>query len=160
MFGMLKKLFTNEVPVDNEEDAPGRTFKKIHMGRYFGLKDDNVNKSFHDEAKKKKIERIEELALEPKFLRYIYPKNVQDLTNIKPISAYVAFQKEDAPKNWNMIHIMEISFIVKSDDFNEFERMAHVSLEKDFRHLEPEGSRDIYQGQERRKQEREEQDVA
>jgi len=157
---MLKKLFINEIPIEAEEDAPGRTFKKIHMGRYFGLKDENVNKSFHDDAKKKKIETIKKLELKPKFLRYIYPKNVQDVTNTKAVSAYVAFQKEESPKNWNMVHVMELSFIVKSDDFTEFERMADLQLEKDFRHLEPEGSKAIYQGQERRKQERDEQEVA
>ena len=154
MLNLLKKLFIKKETEVIQEDPPGRTFNQIYVGEYFGLKENNAEASLQKEAKVKKIDTIKEHALQPKFLRYIYPKNTKDFYSATAVSAYVSFQKEVQPKKWHMVHVTEISFIVRSDDFKEFEKMANVNLSKDFRELPPENSKYVYKGKDRRKKER------
>jgi len=54
-----------------------------------------------------------------------------------------------------MTHITEISFIVNSEDFDEFEKMSGVSLDNDFRDLTVRENSALYDGEERRKGKRE-----
>ena len=51
-----------------------------------------------------------------------------------------------------MVHITEISFTVDSSEFDEFQKMSGVSLNKDFRDLTPKSDNPVYQGEERRKE--------
>jgi hypothetical protein len=147
MFGLLKKLFgISEKQI--EEVAPGRTFKRILTGDYFGLRNPDVTPEMVQKAKEEKVEKINALELKPMFLRYAHKKDLQ--TGEKYItSAHVVFQKEVFDKKLNMIHVTEISFIIPKEEFEEFEQMAGVSLEKDFRNLYETDS--SYQGKERRK---------
>jgi hypothetical protein len=153
---MIKKIFslifatkphkniTNTTP-------PGRTFKRILTGEYFGYKEytDKDPQSCLNE-KQHKINKIKELGLDPKYIRYTYQKATGGSQFIK--YAYVSFQKEVLAEKWNMLHITDISFIVYANDFHEFEEMANVSLEKDFQILD--STTQNYQGKERRQQPR------
>ena len=119
-------------------------------GRYFGCEAKNADEEAHTKAKQEKIEQIHELELLPMFVRFSYEDSTSDQTENSPVSAYVAFQKEVFAENWNMVHVTEISFTVNSSDFEEFEKMAGVSLTKDFRDL----TSTSYNGSERRKERR------
>ncbi|MCO4845524.1 MAG: hypothetical protein KC427_05845 [Sulfurovum sp.] len=153
MIEMLKNLFGKK----KEEvipDPPGRTFKRILTGRYFGCEDVNADEDSIAKAKQDKIDQIKELELVPMFLRYTYEdKNKRETEDEKshPVSVDVAFQKEVFAEKWNMIHITEISFTVYYADFNEFEKMSGVSLSNDFRNL----STTTFNGRDRRKEHRE-----
>ena len=119
-------------------DPPGRTFNRVLTGRYFGCEDKNADEATIAEMKQEKIDQINELELLPKFIRYSYDdtkKRTSQKEEDHPISAHVAFQKEVFAENWNMIHVTEISFTIYYDDFEEFEKMAGVSLADDFRDL-------------------------
>ncbi|HIP28693.1 MAG TPA: hypothetical protein EYG82_05905 [Sulfurovum sp.] len=151
MLEIFKKLFAKPVEVEPEEDKPGRTFNKILTGKYYGLDDNNADKTLISELKDKKIHQIQELELKPKYLRYIYDKNTEDYTVTNAISVQVSFQKERYSQKRQMIHVSEMSFIVKAEDFDEFEKKLDISLQNDFRHLEPENT---FDGTERRKQNR------
>lgn len=129
-------------------DPPGRTFKRVLTGRYFGCENKNADDSSIAEAKKDKIEQIKELELVPMFVRFSYDHARSK--NDHPVSAHVAFQKEVFAENWNMIHVTEISFTVLRDDFEEFEAMSGVSLTKDFKNL----TSITFSGKERRKEKR------
>jgi hypothetical protein len=152
MIDMLKNLFGKKQE-EYVPDPPGRTFNRVLTGRYFGCEDKNADEKTIANAKQDKIDQIKELELKPKFVRYTYEKRHNKETNIEdksPISAHVAFQKEVFAENWNMIHVTEISFTLYSEEFDEFERMAGVSLSKDFRDL----TNTKFTGKERRKEKR------
>jgi hypothetical protein len=140
MIKKIKSLFGTQKE-EVVSDPPGRTFKKVLTGDYF----DGAKKDADAIARSKqdKIDQIETLEMLPKFLRFTYKKE-------EPISVHVAFQKEVFARKWNMIHVTEISFTVKASDFEEFEKMAGVSLKNDFKDL----TEVHYEGKERRKGQR------
>ena len=100
----------------------------------------------HQSSKACKIAQINEHELLPMYVRYLYDGD-------SPISAHVAFQKEVFAKKWNMIHITEVSFNINASDFAEFEKMAKVTLENDFRDVTPKEG-ESYTGEDRRKKNR------
>ncbi len=154
MIEMLKKLFVKKKEQTYIPDPPGRTFNRVLTGRYFGLEDVNADKDAIAKAKQEMIDQIKELELVPMFIRYSYEskkKKEMDSEANHPTSAHVAFQKEVFAKNWNMVHVTEISFTVLYDDFEEFERMAGVSLRDDFRDL----TSTTFNEKDRRKEKRE-----
>ncbi|MCF6244119.1 MAG: hypothetical protein L3J43_03715 [Sulfurovum sp.] len=156
MLDMFKNLFLKPKKVNVTEDKstepkPGRTFNKILTGKYFGLDDKNANKKLINELKDKKIQQINELGLTPKFARYIYAKGIDDYSTETPISVHVAFQKERYSRKRQMIHISEMSFIVKANEFEEFEKKLEVNILNDFTQLAPEHT---FKGTERRKEQR------
>ena len=140
MIKKIKSLFGTQKE-EVVSDPPGRTFKKVLTGDYF----DGAKKDADAIARSKqdKIDQINTLELLPKFLRFTYEKE-------EPISVRVAFQKEVFARKWNMIHVTEISFTVKASDFEEFEKMAGVSLKNDFKDL----TEVQYEGKERRQSQR------
>lgn len=151
--GLLKRIFGKKEKHKNEEEAPGRTFKRILTGDYFGLRNPDADAEAVHRAKKEKIRLIEELGLKPVYLRYRLGKEAEEPPRKEDIeAAYVAFQKEEYDPKLNMVHVTEISFIVSKDEFEQFEKMAGVSLEKDFRNLYDNGK--AYEGVDRRKQPR------
>ncbi len=151
MIEMLKNLFGKKqeayVP-----DPPGRTFNRVLTGRYFGCEDVNADAAAIAEAKREKIDQIKEHELDPMFVRFTYKNTNTDENEEEshPISAHVAFQKEVFAEKWNMVHVTEISFTVYYADFEEFEKMAGVSLTKDFRNL----TSTKFAGKDRRKEKR------
>lgn len=155
MIKSIKNIFTKKKE-EYTPDPPGRTFKRILTGRYFGCEDVTADAAKIAQAKKEKIDQIRELELLPKYIRYTYEKTKEQTQDKKIVSAHVAFQKEVLAQKWNMIHVTEISFTVNYDDFDEFEQMSGVQLTKDFRDLTPNNDAAAYQGKERRKKKREE----
>jgi len=151
MIEMLKNLFSRKKEEEYVPDPPGRTFNRVLTGRYFGCEDINADEAVITKAKQEKIDQIHELELVPMFVRFTYDDTQEDETDMYPVSAHVSFQKEVFAKNWNMIHVTEISFIVLSSDFTEFEEMAGVSLTQDFRDL----TNTKFAGKDRRKGKRE-----
>jgi len=151
MIEMLKNLFGKRKIEEYVPDPPGRTFNRVLTGRYFGCEDKNADEATIAKAKQEKIDQIREHELVPMFVRFTYDDTQEDETDMQPICADVAFQKEVFAKNWNMVHVTEISFTVLSSDFDEFEKMAGVSLTKDFRNL----TNTTFSGKDRRKQKRE-----
>lgn len=155
MIKTIINIFTKKKKKETTPDPPGRTFKRVLTGRYFGCEDVTADVAKITQAKKEKIDQIRELELKPMYIRYAY-ENTKDQTHDKKIiSAHVAFQKEVLAQKWNMLHVTEISFTINYEDFDEFEQMSSVSLSKDFRDLTPNGDTPIYQGEERRKKRRE-----
>ena len=151
--GLLKRIFGKKEKDKNEEEAPGRTFKRILIGDYFGLRNPDASDEAIQRAKEEKVRQIEELGLKPVYLRYRLGKEAEEPSGEEDIEAvYVAFQKEEYDPKHNMVHVTEISFIVSKDEFEQFEKMAGVSLEKDFRNLYDNGK--AYEGINRRKQPR------
>jgi len=136
------------------EDPPGRTFKRIELGRFFGCELSVTDALQIAEAKNKKVSEIKALEMQPKFVRFSYASQGKEGEEKIPLSAHVAFQKEVFAKKWNMVHVSEISFTVHAEDFDEFERMTGVKLYEDFRDLSAEEQKQPYQGKERRKRER------
>jgi len=151
MIEMLKNLFGKSKVEEYVPDPPGRTFNRVLTGRYFGCEDKNADEATIAKAKQEKIDQIREHELVPMFVRFTYDDTHEDEMDMQPISADVAFQKEVFAKNWNMVHVTEISFTVLSSDFEEFEKMAGVSLTQDFRNL----TNTTFSGKDRRKQKRE-----
>jgi len=153
MIEMLKNLFGKKNEEEIIPDPPGRTFKRILTGRYFGCEDVNADENSIAKEKQEKIDQINELSLLPMFLRYSY-NHIKERTSQEedthPVSVHVAFQKEVFAEKWNMIHITEISFTVYYADFDEFETMSDVSLADDFRDL----SSTTFNGKDRRKENR------
>lgn len=133
MIKKLKNLLAKKKEAEVIPDPPGRTFKRVLTGRYFGCEDSTADDSKITEAKKEKIELINELELLPMFVRFTYGSAQPEKD--QPVAADVAFQKEVLAENWNMVHVTEISFTILSDDFEEFERMSGVSLKHDFKDL-------------------------
>lgn len=155
MAGLISSVFGKKNKKrENNIDAPGRTFNKIITGMYFGCEDKNADQSRVAEAKQKKIDQIKELELKPMFTRYFYLEEVEDYTTTDPLSVHVVFQKEVSPENHNMVHVTELSFIVKFEDFEEFEQMVGLSLFNDFRQLSYEEDPDTFKGRDRRLDER------
>jgi hypothetical protein len=154
MIEILKKIFGKKKEQTDVPNPPGRTFNRVLTGRYFGCEDVNADEKTIAQAKQEKIEQIKELELVPMFLRYAYEsKRKKNIKNEEdhPTSVHVAFQKEVLAENWNMVHVTEISFTVLYADFDEFEKMAGVSLKDDFRDL----SSTAFNGKDRRKDKRE-----
>lgn len=149
MIEIFKKLFGKNQEEKYIPDPPGRTFKRILTGRFFGCEDVNADENKIAKAKKEKIDQIKELELLPMFVRFTY-NNASPSDEDHPVSAHVAFQKEVFAEKWNMIHVTEISFTVYYADFDEFEKMAGVSLSNDFRDL----SSTTFNGNDRRKDKR------
>jgi len=144
---LLKKIFNKEDEIQNElMDPPGRTFKRVLTSEYFHHADRDANQEMHQVSKETKITQINEHELMPMYVRYLYDGD-------SPISAHVAFQKEVFAEKWNMIHITEVSFNINASDFSEFETMAKVTLENDFRDVTPKESVD-YEDDDRRKEKR------
>lgn len=154
MIGLFKNVFAKKKEKEYVPDPPGRTFKRILTGRCFGCENINANEDNISKAKQGKIDQIQELKLLPIFLKYTYKKSKEEGDDKKISSAHVAFQKEVLDQKWNMLHITEISFTVESSEFDEFEKMSGVSLNKDFRDLTPNNDAEVYQGEERRKERR------
>lgn len=152
---IVKNIFSKKNKKEYTPDPPGRTFKRILTGRYFGCEDITADASKIAQAKQEKIDQIRELELIPMFIRFTYETTQVEAHDKKVLSAHVAFQKEVLAKKWNMIHVTEISFTIKHDDFDEFEQMSGVSLTKDFRDLTSNSDTPAYQGEERRKNRRE-----
>ena len=152
MIEMLKNLFSKKQE-EYVPDPPGRTFNRVLTGRFFGCEDKNADEETIAQAKQEKIDQIQELELKPMFVRFTY-KNASDDTvtdeDRHPVSAHVAFQKEVFAEKWNMVHVTEISFTVDSTEFDEFEKMAGVSLKNDFRDL----TNTKFTGKDRRKENR------
>ena len=153
MIETIKKLFGKKKEEEHTPNPPGRTFKRILTGRYFGCEDINADEETVAKAKQEKIDQIKELDLKPMFLRYSYKstgkKEILEEKE-KPVSVDVAFQKEVFAENWNMVHVTEISFTVYYDEFDEFEKMSGVSLKDDFRDL----TSTTFNGKDRRKKNR------
>ena len=151
---MLKKLFGKTKEQTYVPDPPGRTFNRVLTGRYFGCEDVNADETTIAKAKQEKIEQIKELDLVPMFKKYSYEskkKKGLDTEGNHPTSVHVAFQKEVFAEKWNMVHVTEMSFTVYYPDFDEFEKMAGVSLNDDFRDL----TSTTFTGKDRRKEKRE-----
>jgi hypothetical protein len=150
MIRLLKKLLVR-TETKREEDLPGRTFKRILTGEYFGLQDTNASKEAIEAAKKDKIDKIKSLHLSPKFIRYISKKSFVNNHTPEVKAAHVVFQNEIYDEKWHMVHVTEVSFIVPKEEFSEFEEMAGVTLSKDFRDLTEYPGKPKYQGVERRR---------
>ena len=146
MLNFFKNIFSKKEETP-EPELPGRTFNRIITSKYFGCDEENSTADAEQIAKMKqgKINQINEFELEPKFLRYTYSKDGGDVE-----SAYVVFQKETTSQRGSMIHVTELAFTVKKHHFSEFEAMANVSLENDFRNL----TNHQYNGVDRRKEKR------
>lgn len=155
MIGIFKNLFGKNKEKEYVSDPPGRTFKKILTGRYFGCEDRTADEARIAEAKQSKIDQIKELELIPMFIRYSYEDTKEETHDKKIASVHVTFQKEVLAQKWNMVHVTEISFTVDRSDIDEFEKMSGVSLSKDFRDLTTNDDTPVYQGAERRKKNRE-----
>ncbi|KYJ86998.1 hypothetical protein [Sulfurovum riftiae] len=147
MLEFFKKIFSPKEEETVESEPPGRTFNRIITSKYFGCEEENLEADAEHIAamKQSKIDQINEFELEPKFLRYTYSKDGNDIE-----SAHVVFQKEVSSQRGSMVHVTELAFTVKSHNFEELEKMANISLENDFRNL----TDHQYQGQERRKERR------
>ena len=153
MIERIKSLFRKKKEEEEISNPPGRTFNRVLTGRYFGCEDPNADEGAIAEAKQEKIDQIKELEMVPMFIRYSYDKTKRSDSNIEdehPTSAHVAFQKEVFAQKWNMVHVTEISFTILYDDFEEFEKMAGVSLNDDFRDL----TSTTFNGKDRRKMKR------
>lgn len=153
MIEIIKSLFGKKKAEEIIPDPPGRTFKRILTGRYFGCEDVNADENSIARAKQEKIDQINELGLLPMFLRYSYDdtkKRTSQEEENHPVSVHVAFQKEVFAEKWNMVHITEISFTVYYADFDEFEKISGFSLTDDFRDL----SSTKFNGKDRRKEKR------
>jgi hypothetical protein len=147
MIKVFKRLFGRQEEEQIVADPPGRTFKRVLTGDYFGCEKNETDISKIRQAKQSKISQIKELELVPMFIRYTFIKE-------SIVSAHVAFQKEVHNKKWNMTHVTEISFTLYSDDFSDFEQMTDVKLSEDFRDLTTYENDDTYKGIERRKEKR------
>lgn len=154
MIKIIQKLFTKTKKKQYTSDPPGRTFKRILTGRYFGCEDVTADASKIAQAKQDKIDQIRELELMPMYVRYTYKTTKEPDHDKKIICAHVAFQKEVLAKKWNMVHVTEISFTVNHDDLDEFEQMSGVTINKDFRDLTPNSDTLSHQSGERRKKNR------
>ena len=148
MIKIFKRLLGVEEEKEVVDNPPGRTFKRILTGDYFGCERNETDTHKIAQTKKNNIDQIKKLELLPIFIRYSYIQNSVD-------SVYVAFQKEVQNKKWNMIHVTEISFTVYHTDFEEFEKMSGVRLSEDFRDLTAYEKDADYKGVDRRKEKRE-----
>ncbi len=161
MIDILRKLFGKDKKQEYVPDPPGRTFKRIDTGRYFGCEDINADENNIAKAKQKKIDQIKELELVPMFVRYSYENTNkretqagEDLPDPEVSSVHVVFQKEVTAEKWNMTHVTEISFTVSHSNFDEFEKMSGVNLNNDFRDLTSYEKTTPYNGKEKRKERR------
>ena len=153
MIEIIKNLFVKKKIEENIPNPPGRTFKRVLTGSYFGCEDPNVDEGTITEAKQEKINQIMELELLPMFIRYSYDSVKKRSTNTEenhPTSVHVVFQKEVFAEKWNMVHVTEISFTVYYADFDEFEKISGFSLTNDFRDL----TATTFNGKDRREENR------
>jgi hypothetical protein len=149
MISWFKKLLGKEQPP--QEEKPGRIFKRILTGEYFGLQSPDATQEQIRQAKAEKIDTIRQLDLKPMYIRYAIKKNMKTAYQPAVTAAHVVFQKEVLDQKWHMVHVTEVSFIVPAEEFEEFETMAGVSMEKDFRDLTDYEGVKHYTGEERRK---------
>ena len=161
MIEILKNLFGIKNKKEDLADPPGRTFKRIETGRYFGCENVNADENNVMNAKQRKIDQIIQLELIPMFIRYSHEDTNKRITQEEEnkltteiSSVHVTFQKEVFAEKWNMVHVTEISFIVNRSDFNEFEKISGVSLSDDFRDLTSTENATAFKGKERRKKKR------
>ncbi len=154
MIKIIKKLFTKTKKKEYTPDPPGRTFKRILTGRYFGCEDVTADAAKIAQAKQDKIDQIRELELIPMYVKYTYKNTKEPDHDKKIISVHVTFQKEVLSQKWNMVHVTEISFTVNHDDLDEFEQMSGVTLNKNFRDLTPNSDTPSSPSGERRKKKR------
>ena len=152
MFGSLKKLFGIKEKHEEEKEKPGRTFRRVLTGDYFGLRNPDATPEAVQAAKQDKVDQIAALGLKPKFLRYARKRTVENPEEEVVTAVHVVFQKEEYDEKLHMVHVTEISFIVPKEEFEEFEQMAGVSLKDDFRDLYE--AEQAYKGEERRKKPR------
>ena len=152
MLNFFKSLFSKKKEKEYVPDPPGRTFKRIDTGSYFGCEDVNADENRVAKAKQRKIKQINELELIPMFTRYSYEDTHENNFDSKVSSVHVVFQKEVFAKKWNMTHVTEISFTVNRSEFDEFEKMSGVSLGDNFRDLSSEKNSTVHK--ERRKKKR------
>lgn len=153
MIEIIKNLLGKKKEEKQIINPPGRTFKRILTGEYFGCEDINADKDTIAKEKQDKIDQINELELLPMFVRYAYQNSKEDDTTLEekdPISAHVVFQKEVLAEKWNMVHVTEISFTIYYSEFDEFEEMSGFNLKKDFRDL----TTTSFSGRDRRKEKR------
>ncbi|MGC9351183.1 MAG: hypothetical protein ACP5D3_04280 [Sulfurovum sp.] len=150
MIELIKKLFGKKEEKELIPDPPGRTFKRVPTSKYFEGEYAPEETEKIAKAKQNKIDQIKTLELHPKFLRFKF----ENRESLEAAAAYVVFQKELLDEKWNMVHVTEVSFCVKASDFQEFEKMAGVSLKNDFRDL-TDINNETYKGEERRKEKRE-----
>ncbi len=150
----FKKLFGKRKEQVSHDDPPGRTFKRILTGDYFGLQDPHADEAAHQAAKEEKIALIAKMDMKPKFVRYALKKKAFDEKSPHITAAHVVFQNEVFDEKWHMVHVTEISFIVPKEEFETFETMAGVRLTEDFRDLTEYDGKSHYNGKERRKERR------
>ena len=150
MIKLFKKLLGVIEEKEYTPDPPGRTFKRVITSKYFGAEDPEATKEYVTKAKQNKIDLLIEHEVVPKFLRYTFKDKEQKEVE----SVFVVFQNEEIDEQWNMVHVKEVSFYINASDFKEFEEMAFVSMEHDFKDL-TELNEENYQGPERRKEKRE-----
>jgi len=134
-----------------EEEKPGRAFKRLMLGEYFGLQDKQAPKEAHQRAMQRKTNEIKRLQLKPAHLRYIRKTRIEKGEEHTYVAgAHVAFQKEEYNERWHMVHVTEVSFLVRAEEFDTFQTLCGVRFE-DFRDL----TDFEYKGKERRKKPRE-----
>ena len=150
MIEIIKKILGLNPQEEKREDPPGRTFKKIVTGEYFSCEKENVDTEFILKMKKDKVEQIKSLELLPKFVRFEYAKKSADDLPKEIELAHVVFQKEVFAEKWNMVHVTEMTFSIRAENIGEFEEMAGVSLNNDFKDL----TEVDYRGEERRAEKR------
>ena len=148
MIQLFKSLLGRKEEKEVVSNPPGRTFKRIITGDYFGCEKNETDTHKITQAKQNKVDQIHKLELVPMFIRYSYIESSVD-------SVHVTFQKEVHNKKWNMTHVTEISFTVYQTEFKEFEQMSGVRLSEDFKDLTAYEKDDDYKGVERRKGKRE-----
>lgn len=146
----IKNIFIKSKQKEKSKDSPGRTFKRVLTGRYFGCEDMNATDAQITQAKKEKLEQIHELELIPMYIKYTHEHSKEKRDDNDLVSAHVAFQKEILAEKWNMVHVTEISFTIHRNDFEEFEKMSGVRL-NDFKDVTPDNNTGVYQGVEKRK---------
>jgi hypothetical protein len=149
MLELIKNLFGKKREEEYTPEPPGRVFNRMSTVDSFGIQDPDADTEMVTRSKQDTIEKIKALDLKPMFLRYSFDRSSPG----KILSAHVTFQKEEFVESRNLVYITEISFNLKAVDFEAFESMSGINLEKDFRDL-TEINNTTYQGAERRKEDR------
>ena len=150
MIKLLQKIFGRNRRDGKEPEVPARTFRRVLTGDYFGLRNTDATAEMIQTAKQEKIDQIRSLGLKPKYLRYARKKSIENPESADILAAHVVFQNEEYDEKLHMIHVTEISFIVPKKEFEEFEKMAEVNLQKDFRDLFKDEQEHLSKGEERR----------
>jgi hypothetical protein len=142
----ITDLFYRPEPT-REEEPPGRTFTRVDEGDYFGAADKYASKWKHEKARALKCARIKELGLKPAHARFIKKKRyINGTTREVTVGVIVSFRKERYNERQHMIHVSEMRFFVRAEEFEIFTQMCDVKL-SDFRDL----GEQRYEGIERRR---------